>query len=48
MIAAHEGVEPAPLTAPAPRRRSERDERLAAFYSSLASRFDAELDASGG
>jgi penicillin-binding protein 1A len=48
MIAAHEGVEPAPLTAPAPRRRSARDEQLAAFYSSLSARFDAELTSSGG
>lgn len=48
MIAAHEGVEPADLTAPAPRRRSARDEQLAAFYSSLASRFDSELRSSGG
>ncbi len=48
MIAAHEGVTPAALTAPAPRRRSARDEQLAAFYSSLSSRFDAELRSSGG
>ncbi|MGY6626976.1 MAG: transglycosylase domain-containing protein [Oceanicaulis sp.] len=48
MIAAHEGVTPAPLAAPAPRRRSARDEQLAAFYSSLSARFDAELASSGG
>jgi penicillin-binding protein 1A len=48
MIAAHEGVEPAALAAPAPRRRSARDEQLAAFYSSLSARFDAELTSSGG
>lgn len=48
MIAAHEGVAPAPLSSPEPRRRSARDEQLAAFYSSLSSRFDAELRSSGG
>jgi penicillin-binding protein 1A len=48
MIAAHEGVAPAPLSAPEPRRRSARDEQLAAFYSSLSARFDAELRSSGG
>lgn len=48
MVAAHEGVEPAELSASAPRRRSARDEQLAAFYSSLSARFDAQLDASGG
>lgn len=43
MTAAHDGLEPAPLASPAPRRRTEREETLAAFYSSLASRFDSML-----
>ena len=41
---AHQGLEPRPLTAPAPRRRSAREEDLAAFYSDLSSRFEAILD----
>jgi len=41
MVAAHEGLEPAPLSSPPPRRRTEREETLAAFYSSLSSRFGA-------
>jgi len=44
MVEAHEGLEPAPLSSPAPRRRTAREETLAAFYSSLSSRFDAMLD----
>ncbi|KAA5801108.1 PBP1A family penicillin-binding protein [Alkalicaulis satelles] len=48
MVEAHTGVRPAPLSAPEPRQRSERDERLAAFYASLSERFDAMLPGSGG
>ncbi len=44
MADAHQGLEPRPLTAPAPRRRSAREEDLAAFYSDLSSRFEAILD----
>ncbi len=44
MVAAHEGLEPAPLSSPAPRRRTAREETLAAFYSSLSSRFDSMLE----
>ncbi|WP_019961401.1 transglycosylase domain-containing protein [Woodsholea maritima] len=39
MVRAHEGVASEPLNAPAPRRRGEREERLAAFYSNLAETF---------
>lgn len=41
MTAAHQGVPPEPLAAPEPRRRTEREERLAAFYSELSARFEA-------
>jgi penicillin-binding protein 1A len=41
MAAAHEGLEPVPLSSPPPRRRTAREETLAAFYSSLSSRFEA-------
>ncbi|MGJ3231329.1 MAG: transglycosylase domain-containing protein [Oceanicaulis sp.] len=44
MVEAHEGLEPAPLSSPAPRRRTAREETLAAFYSSLSSRFDSMLE----
>ncbi|WP_233245795.1 transglycosylase domain-containing protein [Marinicauda salina] len=46
MTAAHEGVEPEPLSAPAPRRRTEREESLAAFYSALSASFGDVLEAS--
>ncbi|MCC5996691.1 MAG: PBP1A family penicillin-binding protein [Oceanicaulis sp.] len=48
MIEAHQGVRAAPLSAPEPRRRSERDERLAAYYASLSERFESMLPGSGG
>lgn len=41
MSAAHEGQGPRPLSAPAPLRRTETEERLAAFYSELSARFEA-------
>ncbi|XBQ16299.1 MAG: PBP1A family penicillin-binding protein [Oceanicaulis sp.] len=44
MSEAHEGLQPRGLSAPEPTRRTEREETLAAFYSSLSSRFDALLD----
>lgn len=46
MVAAHEGERAQPLSAPAPRVRSEREERLVAFYSGLSADFDRLL--SGG
>ncbi|MGY6661908.1 MAG: transglycosylase domain-containing protein [Glycocaulis sp.] len=46
MVAAHEGERAQPLAAPAPRVRSEREERLVAFYSGLSADFDRVL--SGG
>ena len=45
MSAAHEGLDDQPLAAPAPRRRTAREERLAAFYSDLSDKFD---EAAGG
>jgi len=39
MTAAHQGLPEAELSAPAPRRRGEREERLAAFYSALSADF---------
>lgn len=44
MADAHRELEPRPLAAPAPRRRSAREEDLAAFYSDLSSRFEAILE----
>ncbi len=42
----HQDLPVRPLSAPAPRTRSEREERLAAFYSDLSSAFTEVLDAS--
>ena len=39
----HEDLPPRPLSAPAPRTRSEREERLAAYYSDLSAAFSAIL-----
>lgn len=44
MTEAHQGLEPRALSAPAPRRRTAREEGLAAFYSDLSARFDALLE----
>ncbi len=44
MTEAHQGLAPRPLSAPAPRRRTAREESLAAFYSDLSERFDAILE----
>jgi len=44
MTQAHEGLESRPLSAPAPRRRTAREESLAAFYSDLSGRFEAILE----
>ncbi len=44
MSEAHQGLQPRALSAPAPRRRTAREESLAAFYSDLSSRFDALLE----
>lgn len=44
MVRVHADLPPRELTATAPRSRSEREERLAAFYSDLASSFDALLE----
>jgi len=46
MVAAHDGLPAEALNAPAPRVRSEREERLVAFYSGLSAEFDRVL--SGG
>ncbi|MGP1275535.1 MAG: penicillin-binding protein, partial [Caulobacterales bacterium] len=43
MVAAHEDVAAEPLSAPAPRVRSEREERLVAFYAGLSAEFDRVL-----
>ena len=49
MTAVHQGIPVHALSAPAPRSRSEREERLAAFYSDLSDAFDALLaDPSSG
>jgi penicillin-binding protein 1A len=40
----HQGLPARALSAPAPRTRSEREERLAAFYSDLSSAFTEVLD----
>ncbi len=43
MTRVHQGLPSRPLSAPAPRTRSEREERLAAFYSDLSASFSAIL-----
>ena len=43
MLAAHEDLPARLLSAPPPRDRTEREERLAAFYSSLSGAFAAEV-----
>ncbi|WP_339748433.1 PBP1A family penicillin-binding protein [uncultured Maricaulis sp.] len=49
MTQVHQGIPVHALSAPAPRARSEREERLAAFYSELSGAFDDLLaDASSG
>lgn len=40
MVRAHQGLAPNNLSAPEPRRRTEREERLVAFYSSLSESFE--------
>ncbi|MEE2527049.1 PBP1A family penicillin-binding protein [Hyphobacterium sp. HN65] len=44
MIAAHEDLPARLLAAPAPRERTEFEERLAAFYSELTNAFEAEAE----
>jgi len=44
MVAAHDGLPAEPLNAPAPRVRSEREERLLAFYAGLSAEFDRVLE----
>ena len=44
MVRVHEGLPARALSAPAPRTRSEREERLAAFYSDLSSAFSELLE----
>jgi penicillin-binding protein 1A len=44
MVRAHQGLPARALSAPAPRTRSEREERLAAFYSDLSAAFSELLD----
>ena len=44
MTVAHEGLPARPLSGEAPRTRSEREERLAAFYSDLSAEFSSVLD----
>lgn len=44
MMAAHEDLPARLLAAPAPRERSEHEERLAAFYSDLINAFEAEAE----
>ncbi|WP_238934766.1 transglycosylase domain-containing protein [Maricaulis parjimensis] len=46
MQSAHQNLPPRNLSAPAPRTRSEREERLAAFYSDLSSAFESVLEVS--
>lgn len=46
MLDVHEGLPVSPLSAAAPRTRSEREERLAAFYSDLSDAFSDLLDPS--
>lgn len=41
MTGAHEGHAPVALSAPAPQRRGEREEALAAYYSELSARFES-------
>ena len=44
MVQVHEGLPARALSAPAPRTRSEREERLAAFYSDLSAAFSELLE----
>ena len=44
MVRAHQGLPARALSAPAPRTRSEREERLAAFYSDLSAAFSELLE----
>lgn len=44
MVRVHEDIAPRALAAPAPRSRSEREERLAAFYSDLSAAFSELLE----
>jgi len=44
MVRVHEGMPARALSAPAPRTRSEREERLAAFYSDLSAAFSELLE----
>ncbi|WP_300541361.1 transglycosylase domain-containing protein [Maricaulis sp.] len=44
MIRVHQGLPARDLSAPAPRTRSEREERLAAFYSDLSAAFSELLE----
>jgi len=46
MLDVHEGLPVSPLSAAAPRTRSEREERLAAFYSDLSDAFSDLLEPS--
>ena len=46
MVRAHEGLPARDLSATAPRSRSEREERLAAFYSDLSEAFSVLLEPS--
>jgi penicillin-binding protein 1A len=46
MTAAHQGRPVVALAAPAPQRRTEREETLAAFYSDLSERFSAMAEPS--
>lgn len=46
MLDVHEGLPVSPLSAAAPRTRSEREERLAAFYSELSDAFSELLEPS--
>ncbi|GGE31611.1 penicillin-binding protein 1A [Marinicauda pacifica] len=48
MSEAEDGLPVTALNAPPPRRRSESEERLAAFYSELSSRFDALIEDPSG
>lgn len=44
MVAAHDGLAAEPLSAPAPRVRTEREERLVAFYAGLSAEFGRLLE----
>ncbi|MCW5725157.1 MAG: PBP1A family penicillin-binding protein [Maricaulaceae bacterium] len=48
MLAAHDGLPARPLSAPPPRARSEREERLVSYYASLSASFTDVMEGRSG